>query len=432
MDISVMNRRQMTKYLVNLTRIMKKINEILNVKTISKVSSPVSESSGLSFYYLEKIEELQMKIKEKRYNIRRLQFERNDLNMKVRQLREELKSILQECSYVADVIKILNSDTAIVKIKGEGELHVEIDDSVDYLKVVPNSRVAIRSKDFKIYKTFPKEVDPAINLMKIDRIPDTTFDMIGGLQNEIREIKEVIELPIKHPELFESLGIDQPKGVLLYGPPGTGKTLLARAVAHHTDCTFVRVSGSEFVQKYIGEGTRLMKELFDMAKEHAPCIIFIDEVDSIGSSRFDKARSDSEVQRTLLELFSQLDGFDSNRNIKIIMATNRIDVLDKALIRSGRIDKKIEFRSPNEEARMNILKIHSHQMNLYRGINFRRISEMMEGASGAEIKAVCTEAGMFALRENRIYVTQNDFEMAVTYVMKKSIIKDPSLNKQWT
>jgi len=244
---------------------------------------------------------------------------------------------------------------------------------------------------------------------------------------------QVIELPIKHPELFDSLGISQPKGVLLYGPPGTGKTLLARAVAHHTDCCFIRVSGSELVQKYIGEGSRMVRELFVLARQHAPSIIFMDEIDSIGGSRMDsgKGGGDSEVQRTMLELLNQLDGFEPTQNIKVLMATNRIDILDPALLRPGRIDRKIEFPNPSETARLHILKIHSRKMNLMRGINLRKIAAKMKGASGAETKAVCTEAGMFALRERRVHVTQEDFEMAVSKVMKKDADKNMSKQRFW-
>lgn len=214
----------------------------------------------------------------------------------------------------------------------------------------------------------------------------------------------------------------------LYGPPGTGKTLLARAVAHHTDCTFIRVSGSELVQKYIGEGSRMVRELFVMAREAAPTIIFMDEIDSIGSSRGDGGSgSDSEVQRTMLELLAQLDGFEATQNIKVVMATNRIDILDAALLRPGRIDRKIEFPNPTASSRADILSIHSRRMNLLRGIDLVKIAEKMNNASGAECKAVCTEAGMFALRERRIHVTQEDFEMSVAKVMKKDGDQNMSL-----
>uniref|UniRef100_A0A1I8FNM1 AAA domain-containing protein n=1 Tax=Macrostomum lignano TaxID=282301 RepID=A0A1I8FNM1_9PLAT len=250
--------------------------------------------------------------------------------------------------------------------------------NIDMAKITPNLRVALRNDSYQLHKILPSKVDPLVSLMMVEKVPDSTrstYEMIGGLDKQIKEIKEVIELPVKHPELFEALGIAQPKGVLLYGPPGTGKTLLARAVAHHTECTFIRVSGSELVQKFIGEGARMVRELFVMAREHAPSIIFMDEVDSIGSSRLEGGSgSDSEVQRTMMELLNQLDGFEPKQNIKVVMATNRIDILDSALLRPA---------------------------------------ELMPGASGAEVKGVCTEAGMYALRERRVHVTQEDFELSV-------------------
>jgi len=203
---------------------------------------------------------------------------------------------------------------------------VDIAADIDISTLKPTLRVALRSDSYTLHKILPNKVDPLVSLMMVEKVPDSTYEMVGGLDKQIKEIKEVIELPVKHPELFEALGIAQPKGVLLYGPPGTGKTLLARAVAHHTDCKFIRVSGSELVQKYIGEGSRMVRELFVMAREHAPSIIFMDEIDSIGSSRGESGSGggDSEVQRTMLELLNQLDGFESTKNIKVIMATNRI------------------------------------------------------------------------------------------------------------
>lgn len=208
---------------------------------------------------------------------------------------------------------------------------MDIDSEIDINSLKPTLRVALRSDSYTLHKVLPNKVDPLVSLMMVEKVPDSTYEMVGGLDKQIKEIKEVIELPVKHPELFEALGIAQPKGVLLYGPPGTGKTLLARAVAHHTDCKFIRVSGSELVQKYIGEGSRMVRELFVMAREHAPSIIFMDEIDSIGSSRGESGSGggDSEVQRTMLELLNQLDGFEPTKNIKVIMATNRIGVSSK-------------------------------------------------------------------------------------------------------
>ena len=320
----------------------------------------------------------------------------------------------------------------LVKVNPEGKYVVDLGKGIDVGKCTPNTRVALRNDSYELHKILPTKVDPLVSLMKVEKVPDSTYDMVGGLEKQIREIKEVIELPIKHPELFDALGVAQPKGVLLYGPPGTGKTLLARAVAHHTDCTFVRVSGAELVQKYIGEGSRMVRELFVMAREAAPSIIFMDEVDSIGSSRGEGGEGgDSEVGRTMLELLNQLDGFEPTQNIKVIMATNRIDILDSALLRPGRIDRKIEFPNPTSASRVDIMTIHSRKMNLLRGIDLHKIADKMMNASGAECKGVCSEAGMFALRERRIHVTQEDFEMAVAKVMKKDMEGDVSLKKLW-
>ncbi|NXT05965.1 PRS8 protein, partial [Prunella fulvescens] len=406
----------------------------------------------------------------------------------VRLLREELQLLQEQGSYVGEVVRAMDKKKVLVKVHPEGKFVVDVDKNIDINdvsapglggpqgwqghpapmlspQVTPNCRVALRNDSYTLHKILPNKVDPLVSLMMVEKVPDSTYEMIGGLDKQIKEIKEVIELPVKHPELFEALGIAQPKaralwllqGVLLYGPPGTGKTLLARAVAHHTDCTFIRVSGSELVQKFIGEGARMVRELFVMAREHAPSIIFMDEIDSIGSSRLEGGSGgDSEVQRTMLELLNQLDGFEATKNIKVIMATNRIDILDSALLRPGRIDRKIEFPPPNEEARLDILKIHSRKMNLTRGINLRKIAELMPGASGAEVKVswghgaalglprealadvpllspqgVCTEAGMYALRERRVHVTQEDFEMAVAKVMQKDSEKNMSIKKLW-
>ncbi|NWH98956.1 PRS8 protein, partial [Tichodroma muraria] len=444
--------------------------------------------SGLRQYYLSKIEELQLIVNEKSQNLRRLQAQRNELNAKVRLLREELQLLQEQGSYVGEVVRAMDKKKVLVKVHPEGKFVVDVDKNIDIndvsapglrgvpragrdtqppvlsSQVTPNCRVALRNDSYTLHKILPNKVDPLVSLMMVEKVPDSTYEMIGGLDKQIKEIKEVIELPVKHPELFEALGIAQPKamwpfqGVLLYGPPGTGKTLLARAVAHHTDCTFIRVSGSELVQKFIGEGARMVRELFVMAREHAPSIIFMDEIDSIGSSRLEGGSGgDSEVQRTMLELLNQLDGFEATKNIKVvIMATNRIDILDSALLRPGRIDRKIEFPPPNEEARLDILKIHSRKMNLTRGINLRKIAELMPGASGAEVKVswgqdrghggwhrgladvpllspqgVCTEAGMYALRERRVHVTQEDFEMAVAKVMQKDSEKNMSIKKLW-
>eukprot|EP00915_Cephaloidophora_sp_WS-2016_P000034 GHVH01000078.1.p1 GENE.GHVH01000078.1~~GHVH01000078.1.p1 ORF type:complete len:397 (-),score=70.69 GHVH01000078.1:1069-2259(-) len=384
---------------------------------------------GLHEYYSAIIEEKEHEVK----TLNRIQKQksalRRSLNNQVRSLHEELQQLMEAGSHVGEVVKLMSNTRVLVKIHPEGRYVVEVDKSIDVDELTPAIRVALSHDSYKLHKILPSKTDPLVSLMKVEKVPDSTYDMIGGLDKQIKEVKEVIELPIKHPEIFDSLGIAQPKGVLLYGPPGTGKTLLARAVAHHTDCTFIRVSGSELVQKYIGEGSRLVRELFIMARQHAPSIIFMDEIDSIGSSRQESENGDSEVQRTMLELLNQLDGFEATKNIKVIMCTNRIDILDDALLRPGRIDRKIEFPNPNEDARLEILKIHSRKMNLMRGIDLSKISSQMLNCSGAESKAVCQEAGMFALRERRIHVTQEDFELAVSKVMNTGTDRNMSLKQ---
>lgn len=387
---------------------------------------------ALDNFFQNKIEDAKLEIVAGQAVLRRLEAQRNDYNSRVRLLREELGLLQQPGSYVGEVVKVMGTKKVLVKVHPEGKYVVDVADTVDISKLTVGKRVTLLSDSYKLEKPLPSSVDPLVSLMLVEKVPDSTYDMIGGLSQQIKEIKEVIELGLKHPELFESLGIAQPKGVLLYGPPGTGKTLLARAVAHHTDCKFIRVSGSELVQKYIGEGSRMVRELFVMAREHAPSIIFMDEIDSIGSSRVEgSSGGDSEVQRTMLELLNQLDGFEPTKNIKVIMATNRLDILDPALLRPGRIDRKIEFPPPTVEARADILRIHSRSMNLTRGINLTKIAEKMNGCSGAELKGVCTEAGMYALRERRVHVTQEDFDLATAKVLNKHDDKEVSLGKLW-
>jgi 26S proteasome regulatory subunit T6 len=398
------------------------------VPTSAKTYQP---ETGINSYYQAKIESAEILINRKTQNLRRLEAQRNALNARVRLLREELQLLHEPGSYVGEVVKVMSKSKVLVKVQPEGKYIVDLDPQIDVAKLKVTLRVALRSDSYTLHKILPNKVDPLVSLMMVEKVPDSTYEMVGGLDKQIKEIKEVIELPVKHPELFDALGIAQPKGVLLYGPPGTGKTLLARAVAHHTDCKFIRVSGSELVQKYIGEGSRMVRELFVMAREHAPSIIFMDEIDSIGSSRGGggSGSGDSEVQRTMLELLNQLDGFEPANNIKVIMATNRIDILDSALLRPGRIDRKIEFPPPGPEARVSILRIHSRKMSLQRGINLRALAEKMGQCSGAEVRGICTEAGMYALRERRQHVTQEDFEFAVAKVLKKNQDANTSVNK---
>ncbi|KAJ9183991.1 hypothetical protein P3X46_007782 [Hevea brasiliensis] len=372
-------------------------------------------------YYLRKIQELELQLLHKNLELESIMVQCYDLGTQVKMLKGEMRSVSEErSSYVGEVIKVLKDAgkcKVMVKINPTIEkLVVEIGEGIDITKLTPSTRVALRPGTYVIHEILPNKVDPSVKLMKVKKVPDTTYDMIGGLDKQIKELREVFEFPIKHPELFEGIGITQPKGVILYGPPGNGKTLVARAVAHHANCSFIKCSGSELAQKHIGEGARLVREIFLLARKFAQSIIFIDEIDSIGSAR--ALSNNSEVQRTMSELLSQLDGFEESNEIKVLMATNRIDILDPALLRSGRIDRKIEFPNPSEKSRVDILKIHTRKMNLMRGIDLKRIAEKTHGASGAMLKAVCTEAGMFALRERRPHVTQEDFDMAVEKVKK--------------
>lgn len=397
-----------------------------NIRSISNSNSQVA------YYFRQKINELRAVEKRKIDEFKRLDAQRGELNRRVRQLKEEVMHLLESGSLVADVAKVMGNKKVLVKTNIQGNMIVETEPHINITQLTANSRVALRSGTYNIHYVLPTKVDPLVSLMKVEKAgAGSTYDEIGGLSRQVKEIKEVIELPVKHPELFDALGITQPKGVLLYGPPGTGKTLLARAVSYHTSCTFIRVSGAELVQKYIGEGSRMVRELFVMARAHSPSIIFMDEIDSIGASRLESTAGDSEVQRTMLELLNQLDGFEATQNIKVIMATNRIDVLDEALLRPGRIDRKIEFPSPDETARFEILKIHSRKMNLTRNIRLRVVAEKTSGCSGAELKGICTEAGMFALRERRVHITQEDFDLAVSKVMKKDSEKNLALKKMW-
>ncbi|NIP36981.1 MAG: AAA family ATPase, partial [Thermoplasmata archaeon] len=250
--------------------------------------------------------------------------------------------------------------------------------------------------------------------------PDVTYDDIGGLQDQILEMKETVEFPLTKPEFFREVGIEPPRGILLIGPPGTGKTLLAKAVANKTNATFIHIVGSELVQKYIGEGSRIVRELFDMAREKSPSIVFIDEIDAIGAKRLEIATSgDREVQRTLMQLLAELDGFDPIGEVKIIAATNRVDILDDALLRPGRFDRIIEIPIPSREARVKIFEIHTRKMSLDKGIDYELLADRTPDATGADIKAICMEAGMFAIRDERKKIKFVDFEQAIAKILEE-------------
>lgn len=290
----------------------------------------------------------------------------------------------------------------VINIKQIAKFVVKLGDKVASTDIEEGMRVGVDRTKYQIQIPLPPKIDASVTMMQVEEKPDVTYSDVGGCKEQIEKLREVVELPLLQPERFISLGIDPPKGVLLYGPPGTGKTLCARAVANRTDATFIRVIGSELVQKYVGEGARMVRELFEMARTKKACIIFFDEVDAIGGARHDDgAGGDNEVQRTMLELINQLDGFDPRGNIKVLMATNRPDTLDPALLRPGRLDRKIEFALPDLEGRANILRIHARSMSVDREIRYELIARLCPNSTGAELRSVCTEAGMFAIRARR-------------------------------
>ncbi|EYU46362.1 hypothetical protein ABFS82_04G049100 [Erythranthe guttata] len=291
---------------------------------------------------------------------------------------------------------------------------------VDKDQLEPGCKILLHDKLLSVVGLLQDDVDPMVSVMKVEKAPLETYADIGGLDAQIQEIKEAVELPLTHPELYEDIGVKPPKGVILYGEPGTGKTLLAKAVANSTSATFLRVVGSELIQKYLGEGPKLVREIFRVADDLSPSIVFIDEIDAVGTKRYDaRSGAEREIQRTMLELLNQLDGFDSRADVKVILATNKIESLDPALLRPGRIDRKIEFPLPDINTRRRIFQIHTSRMPLSEDVNLDEFVMTKDELSGADIKAICTEAGLFALRERRMKVTHPDFEKAKEKIMYK-------------
>lgn len=289
--------------------------------------------------------------------------------------------------------EIIDDDHAIVSGAGGGESYVPIMSFVDKDLLEPGCSILMNHKSSAVIGVLGDDVDPAVNVMKLDKAPTESYADIGGLEQQIQEIKESVELPLTHPELYEEMGIRPPKGVILYGVPGTGKTLLAKAVANQTSATFLRIVGSELIQKYLGDGPKLVRELFKTAQENAPSIVFIDEIDAVGTKRYDSTSGgEREIQRTMLELLNQLDGFDDRGDVKVIMATNKIESLDPALIRPGRIDRKIEFPLPDTKTKRHIFKLHTSRMSLADDVDLEELIMTKDDLSGADIKAVCSKS----------------------------------------
>ena len=340
------------------------------------------------------------------------------LERETKSLRGEVERFRSPPLVLATITEILDDNRMTVKSSTGPHFVINYSRNFDEKLLEPGSRVALNQQTFSIVDVLPSEKDPSVTGMEIEERPDVSYATIGGLEDQIMEVKETVELPLKKPELFKKIGIDPPKGILLYGPPGTGKTLLAKAVANETNATFIKIVASEFVKKYIGEGARLVRGVFELAKEKAPSIIFIDEIDAVAAKRLKSSTSgDREVQRTLMQLLAELDGFESRGDIGIVAATNRPDILDPALLRPGRFDRFIEVPLPNEDGRKEILKIHTSKMSLSEEADIDLLATLTDGVSGADLKAICTEAGMFAIREEREEVMVSDFMDAVDKIM---------------
>ncbi len=348
------------------------------------------------------------------HTLSRLEEESSMLRELFNNTNTELNNLKKPALLVAEITNIIDQNKAIIKLPNGNKFYCYIAKEVKNL--LSGDSVLVDQKSLNIVEKIALVSNSEVEKYVIVEKPKEDWKEIGGLKKEIQEIKEVIELPLKNKALFEKVGIQPPKGALLYGPPGTGKTLLAKAVARSTDATFIQVVGSELVQKFIGEGAKLVKEIFELARKKAPSIIFIDELDSLAATRMDTGTSgEREVNRTFMQLLAEIDGFKHLDDVKIIGATNRLDILDPAIIRPGRLDRLIEVGLPNEEGRTEIFKVHSKKMNL-KSINTKEIITNTDGFSGAEIRAMCTEAGFFAIRESRDHVTQHDFIGAIEKV----------------
>ncbi len=349
------------------------------------------------------------------------------LQKEVKRLKAELDRLKAPPMIIGNVRDVLADGRVVVKSSTGPDFIVNAADYVAKESLLPGARVALNKQTLAVMGVLPPSLDPIVMGAEVIEKPPISYADVGGLEDQIREVKETVEDPLLKPDLFRKVGIDPPKGVLLVGDPGTGKTLLAKAVANKTNATFIRLVGSELVQKYIGEGARLVRELFQLAKEKAPTIVFLDELDAIGAKRLDVATSgDREVQRTLMQLLAELDGFNPIGDVKIIGATNRPDILDDALLRPGRFDRIIEIPLPTFEARRQIFRIHTRRMSMTPDIDFEGLAAHTEAATGADVKAICTEAGMFAIREDRDTVTMHDFDRAIEKIRGQAIARTSS------
>mmetsp|Transcript_22055 Transcript_22055/g.61304 ORF Transcript_22055/g.61304 Transcript_22055/m.61304 type:complete len:453 (+) Transcript_22055:115-1473(+) len=368
------------------------------------------------------LEDYRAKIREHREVEARLKRMREDvrgLQGRYQKTEDDLNALQSVGQIIGDVLKRLDTERFIVKASSGPRYVVGCRSRLNQDKLKPGTRVALDMTTLTIMRILPREVDPTVfHMQASEEDGGVSFSDIGGLNEQIRELREVIELPLTNPELFVRVGIKAPKGVLLYGPPGTGKTLLARALASNINATFLKVVASAIVDKYIGESARIIREMFGFARDHEPCVIFMDEIDAIGGSRFSEGTSaDREIQRTLMELLNQMDGFEAQGQVKMVMATNRPDILDPALLRPGRLDRKIEIPEPNETQRLEILKIHAASITKRGDVDFESVVKLADGLNGADMRNVCTEAGLFAIRADRDYTLEEDFMKAARKIL---------------
>ncbi|WP_132061474.1 proteasome-activating nucleotidase Pan1 [Halorussus amylolyticus] len=387
--------------------------------TVEDVDLPYDEESASQQDKIEALQErlevLESQNEEMRDKLLDANAENNKYQQKLERLTHENKKLKQSPLFVATVQEMTDEGVIIKQHGNNQEAVTEVTDEMRE-ELDPDSRVAVNNS-LSIVKTLDNETDVRARVMQVEESPEVTYEDIGGLEEQMQEVRETVEMPLENPDMFGEVGIDPPSGVLLYGPPGTGKTMLAKAVANQTDATFIKMAGSELVHKFIGEGAKLVRDLFEVARQHEPAVLFIDEIDAIAAKRTDsKTSGDAEVQRTMMQLLSEMDGFEDRGEIRIIAATNRFDMLDRAILRPGRFDRLIEVPKPNLEGRERIYQIHTRNMNVADDVDFAKLAKESEEASGADIKAVCTEAGMFAIRDDRTEITMTDFEDAKTKI----------------
>jgi len=367
----------------------------------------------------ERLEVLENQNQEMRDKLLDANAENNKYQQKLERLTHENKKLKQSPLFVATVQEITDSGVIIKQHGNNQEALTEVTDE-HREALEPDARVAVNNS-LSVVKRLNDDTDVRARVMQVEQSPEVSYGDIGGLEEQMQEVRETVEMPLKKPDMFGEVGIDPPSGVLLYGPPGTGKTMLARAVANHTDATFIKMAGSELVHKFIGEGAKLVRDLFQVARDHEPSVLFIDEIDAIAAKRTEsKTSGDAEVQRTMMQLLSEMDGFEDRGEVRIIAATNRFDMLDRAILRPGRFDRLIEVPKPDQEGREIIFEIHTRDMNIAGDADFGALASETSAASGADIKAVCTEAGMFAIRDDRTEIGMADFRNAWEKVQAES------------